>query len=410
MKKLRRWILLGLLALVLGDTHGPDVRHRLDAGGAAFHRQPPRPDRTGDRHRRERQRHAVRWLHRGLAARTAPARGRAHHRCFGAAAPAAADAPEDRAVACAGPARERAGIPRARRRRFLQGAAFHGAHAGRFRRGTARLHHRPDTDERHDAAWQGHLHRRGGCTAGHHPRARRQVRLGEMHLTADGRVHATDPIGIDGRASSDWHPQGQPAWRFDTHLRRRPRQAAVAGGHRQTLPCPCGWRPRHAHRWLETQRQWQDRGPGHQRVGARAPSSASCPQTSRSRPMPAASRPGAPSLHQGSRPDPSSWISTAPTPTTASPSATTTAVHRPSGTRATIRGTADVVPNGPRLALNGEWTTLQWPLAAAEPAFTSRKGRYTLAGLRPLESPCRRRSDGRRHQQHAGHRQRHPRH
>ncbi len=38
----------------------------------------------------------------------------------------------------------------------------------------------------------------------------------EMHITAEGRVHATDPIGIDGRATSDWHPQGQPAWRFDT--------------------------------------------------------------------------------------------------------------------------------------------------------------------------------------------------
>ncbi|MFO7324253.1 MAG: translocation/assembly module TamB domain-containing protein [Pseudomonadota bacterium] len=58
-------------------------------------------------------------------------------------------------------------------------------------------------------------------------------------------------------------------------------------------------------------------------------------------------------------------------------------LHRPSGSRALVRGTVQLEPGVQRLALSGHWSTLRWPLAAAEPAFTSPRGTFTLEGTRP---------------------------
>ena len=60
-------------------------------------------------------------------------------------------------------------------------------------------------------------------------------------------------------------------------------------------------------------------------------------------------------------------------------------LHPPSGSRASVQGTVQIEPGGPRLALAGTWTGLQWPLAASEPAFTSPRGRYTLDGVKPWQ-------------------------
>jgi translocation and assembly module TamB len=61
-------------------------------------------------------------------------------------------------------------------------------------------------------------------------------------------------------------------------------------------------------------------------------------------------------------------------------------LHAPSGSRATVRGTVDVVPHGPKLGLTGEWSNFRWPLSAKEPAFLSPRGRYTLAGIKPWQT------------------------
>lgn len=60
-------------------------------------------------------------------------------------------------------------------------------------------------------------------------------------------------------------------------------------------------------------------------------------------------------------------------------------LHPPSGSRATVRGTVNVEPGGPRLALDGTWSTFQWPLATDDPAFTSPSGRFSLAGVKPWQ-------------------------
>ncbi len=61
----------------------------------------------------------------------------------------------------------------------------------------------------------------------------------------------------------------------------------------------------------------------------------------------------------------------------------TTITHAPSGARATVQGTATIVKGGPELDLAGSWTSFRWPLPAAEPAFASPRGNYTLGGVKP---------------------------
>jgi translocation and assembly module TamB len=56
------------------------------------------------------------------------------------------------------------------------------------------------------------------------------------------------------------------------------------------------------------------------------------------------------------------------------------ATHAASGARATAQGSVTVMQGGPLLQLAGDWSRFRWPLAAADPAFTSPHGRYTLHG------------------------------
>lgn len=207
----------------------------------------------------------------------------------------------------------------------------------------------------------------------------------EMHLTAEGRVHASDPIGIDGRATSDWRPAGQPAWRFDTtfdgDLDKLPLKVAISKPFNAQVDGAL----------LTLTDHWKFAGDGKTSdldisvwgagtflgiLSAQVAIAVDGDGFSAKGPVTAPGLKAGPidlDFH-GAYNDHRLTIRD------------TTAVHRPSGTRATIRGTADVVPNGPRLAVNGEWTTLQWPLVAKEPAFTSRQGRYTLEGLRPWKA------------------------
>ncbi len=60
-------------------------------------------------------------------------------------------------------------------------------------------------------------------------------------------------------------------------------------------------------------------------------------------------------------------------------------VHPVAGTRATVRGAVTIEPGGPRLALNGEWAALRWPLVGEEPAFTSSHGHYRMQGVKPWQ-------------------------
>ena len=59
--------------------------------------------------------------------------------------------------------------------------------------------------------------------------------------------------------------------------------------------------------------------------------------------------------------------------------------HAPSGAQAQVRGDVTLVEGGPRLDLRGQWTRFRWPLAAAEPAFSSARGTFRLSGVKPWQ-------------------------
>jgi translocation and assembly module TamB len=66
-----------------------------------------------------------------------------------------------------------------------------------------------------------------------------------------------------------------------------------------------------------------------------------------------------------------------------------TAHHAASGSRVHLRGGVDFGDAGPRLALNGTWSPLQWPLTSKQPAFRSPSGSYKLSGVKPWDVEAR---------------------
>lgn len=54
-----------------------------------------------------------------------------------------------------------------------------------------------------------------------------------------------------------------------------------------------------------------------------------------------------------------------------------------SGAHATGSGTIEVVANGPRLALKGDWKNFRWPLVGRDPPLRSAAGTYELEGVWP---------------------------
>ena len=57
--------------------------------------------------------------------------------------------------------------------------------------------------------------------------------------------------------------------------------------------------------------------------------------------------------------------------------------HAPSGSTLRARGDVGFVQHGPSLALDGEWSGLRWPLAAADAPVHDSAGQFRLAGARP---------------------------
>ena len=59
-------------------------------------------------------------------------------------------------------------------------------------------------------------------------------------------------------------------------------------------------------------------------------------------------------------------------------------LHPPSRTQVSTAGTVTLQQGGGQMVqLQGEWQDFRWPLTETEPAFTSPRGRYTLAGNKP---------------------------
>ncbi len=203
-----------------------------------------------------------------------------------------------------------------------------------------------------------------------------------MHLAATGRVLAARPVGLEGKGAIDWEPEGQPAWHFDTEF----------DGDLNELPLTVDIsRPFHAQvkgAATTLNSDWKITGQGSTRDldidvfgagDALGIITADLALTVDADGFTAKGPVTAPGLQAGPLQldfngfydDKRLTIRHA------------RVLHQPSGSRGNVHGTVDVVSPGPRVALAGEWSPLQWPLAAKEPAFTSPHGTFRLEGIKP---------------------------
>jgi translocation and assembly module TamB len=202
-------------------------------------------------------------------------------------------------------------------------------------------------------------------------------------LTGNGRVHAARPYGLDGQMVGVWQPEGQPTWQaaatFDGDLDDLPFNAAVSKPFNATLKGNAVLRAD----WnIAGQAVVQDfdlatfgGGNALGLIAGRLDVDVDRDGiTARGELTPAGLNAGAFGVDfRGAYLEKRLTIRE------------TRLVHAPSGARATVRGTADIQPGGPLLALAGEWSQFRWPLIGAETAFTSPKGTYTLAGSKPWQ-------------------------
>ena len=209
-----------------------------------------------------------------------------------------------------------------------------------------------------------------------------QVDWEDMHLVASGRVSAARPVGLDGKVAADWRRDGQPAWKF----------AAEFDGDLDNLPFEGDvTAPFHAH--VEGAGTTLNAGWNFTADGTTEDLDISA--------FGAGKALGIMSAKLAITLDRDGFTARGPVTAPGLEAGAiqvdmrgayadrrlvlrdSTLLHAASDTRATVRGTVDVEPDGQRLALSGTWSTLQWPLAAAEPAFTSTGGRYTIDGVKP---------------------------
>ncbi|HUG71921.1 MAG TPA: translocation/assembly module TamB domain-containing protein [Steroidobacteraceae bacterium] len=205
----------------------------------------------------------------------------------------------------------------------------------------------------------------------------------DWHLAGIGRVHAARPYGLDGEIDAVWSPPNQPQWliatKFDGDLDDLPFTAQVSepflADVKGNAVLQSDWQV--AGHALASQFDLEPFGGGTalgimsgeldilvNREGIKATGNVTPPGL----------QAGAFDVDfHGFYQD--KQLDVRPT----------VIVHPPSGARATVRGTVNIEPGGPRLALSGQWTQLRWPLAATEPAFTSPQGRYSIAGVKPWQ-------------------------
>jgi translocation and assembly module TamB len=204
----------------------------------------------------------------------------------------------------------------------------------------------------------------------------------DMHLAVDGRVLAADPTGLTGHVAGDWHAPGKPAWRFTLQFAgdlarlglkldiSQPFHAQLDGAATELNGA---WRIAGDTATNDLDIGKFGAGNALGIIAARGKLVLNAQGFSFDGPVTAPGLQAGPvqvDFH-GAYANHRLTIGD------------TTLLHQPSGSRATVHGTVDETPDGPRLALAGRWTTIRWPLTAAEPAFTSVQGQYAIDGTRP---------------------------
>ncbi|MDQ2640401.1 MAG: translocation/assembly module TamB domain-containing protein [Pseudomonadota bacterium] len=205
----------------------------------------------------------------------------------------------------------------------------------------------------------------------------------DWHLTGNARLHAARPYGLDGEVDALWRPANQPQWRmagrFDGNFDQLPFTGAISEPFNATLDGDAVLKSD----WLVGGHavvqdfDLEDFG-GSAALGLIAGeldvSANREGITAKGVLTPPGLKAGAFNVDFRGRYEQKRLDIL-----------DTVIIHPVAGTRATVRGSVTIEPGGPRLALNGEWTALRWPLVGAEPAFTSPHGHYVMQGVKPWQ-------------------------
>jgi translocation and assembly module TamB len=205
----------------------------------------------------------------------------------------------------------------------------------------------------------------------------------DWHLTGNGRLHARRPYGLDGDVDATWRPDNQPEWRmvatYDGDFDRLPFTGTVSEPFNAEVSGHAVLRSD----WLVTGHavasdfdleEFGGSGALGLLSGELDVSADGDGITAKGTVTPPGLKAGTFDVdfrgrYENKRLD----------------ILDTVIMHPVARTRATVRGAVTIEPDGPRLALNGEWTALRWPLVGAEPAFTSAHGHYRMQGVKPWD-------------------------
>ncbi|MGH8322174.1 MAG: translocation/assembly module TamB domain-containing protein [Steroidobacteraceae bacterium] len=213
-----------------------------------------------------------------------------------------------------------------------------------------------------------------------------QGQLADTHVSGIGLLRATDPFGLDVDTRVNWRPQGQPAWAGSVAAKGDLASLAL------TIHATAPFRADFTGRALDLTNHWHWLGDavahdldirawgGSGVLGLIRGQFALHGDTNGF----GGSGPADPSgLHAGLFQAQFDGFYSNHVLTARHMSAR----HIASGAQATGSGTIEVLKNGPRLDLQGNWRDFRWPLVGKDKdaAFHSSSGTYTLKGMLPYE-------------------------
>jgi len=212
------------------------------------------------------------------------------------------------------------------------------------------------------------------------------LRMGEVHFTVAGSLHASDPLGVAAKGDITWQPRGQPVWRLNAtaagDLDKLPIRARIMAPFHSELNGEMLDLTRHWH-WQGDAvvqdfdlRAWHLTGALGAISGRLALSGAGQGFSARGTLNPAGLKAGAFDVQfDGAY---ARQVLTAHR---------IDILHQTSGARTIASGTIGVAPvaGGPRLELRGSWRNFRWPLTGRSVPFRSSEGSFQLSGVRPYD-------------------------
>lgn len=211
---------------------------------------------------------------------------------------------------------------------------------------------------------------------------RAQLQMGEVHFTASGSLHASEPLQLAARGRITWRPHDQPTWTLTAQAAGNLDKLPVSGrilapfqstlsGEMLDLTHHWHWRGQAVVRDFDL-RAWHLTGALGAISGKLALSGAGRGFAADGTLDPAGLKAGPFEVRFDG--EYAGRVITA---------RRIDITHAASGAHTTAAGTIGIIPGGPRLDLRGTWRNLRWPLVGRSVPFRSSAGSFELSGVRP---------------------------